>query len=152
PTLAYIDGLSPAQRRRYETPTLRLSERPVDLAQAARECDAAVLSGGHGATAELLLAGKPVVEVPAALEQRLGAEAVKRIGAGLHASPRDAGAIAEALEAVLGDESYSAAARRFARGYERFDPPTLRSAMLARAEELLGAGVASGRSAELAIA
>ena len=140
-----MDGLTASQRRRYESPSLRLSGRPLDLATAARECGAAVLGGGHGATAEVLLAGRPVVEVPAALEQRLGAEAVKRLGAGLEASAKDPASVVAALDAMLEDESYARAARSFGRRYAAFDPGRQRVAMLDRAEELLS-GDAAGRA------
>ena len=35
------------------------------------QCDVAVLNGGHGVTSQMLLAGKPVLEIPLAMEQRL---------------------------------------------------------------------------------
>lgn len=118
----------------------------MDLARAAKECDAAVLGGGHGATAEVLLAGKPVLEVPGALEQRLGAEAVKRLGAGLDAPAKEPQRIGEALEALLAGDRFSAAARRFSQRYTRFDAAEQRERMLGRAEELIGEGFGEGRT------
>ena len=64
PTLVYIEGLSAAARSRMESPTMHLAEKRVDVARAAAECDLAVLNGGHGVTAEMLLAGKPILLVP----------------------------------------------------------------------------------------
>jgi UDP:flavonoid glycosyltransferase YjiC (YdhE family) len=57
-------------------------DRPLDLGAAARECDFAILNAGHGATAPMLLAGKPVLELPLQLEQSLTASAVADMGAG----------------------------------------------------------------------
>ena len=71
PTLASIDGLSPAARANVESPTPRLSEKRLDVAAAARECDPAVLNGGHGVTAEMLLAGRPILQVPLNLERQM---------------------------------------------------------------------------------
>ena len=85
PTLAYVEGASAKLRRGLESKTVRLSDAPRDLRQIGRECDAAILNGGHGATAEMLLAGRPLVQIPLALEQELTAQAVKRLGAGDHA-------------------------------------------------------------------
>jgi hypothetical protein len=59
PTLAYLDGATPAVRKRLESSTLHVAERRIDVAAASRECDLAVLNGGHGVSCEMLLAGKP---------------------------------------------------------------------------------------------
>ena len=136
-TLAFIDGGTPELCRRMEGPTLRVEDRPVDLRHAAAECDAAVLSGGHGTTAELLLAGKPVVQVPGALEQRLMAAATKRLGVGEVARPGPVHAVRVALEGVLDDRTYRDAAGRFTGRYASFDPQRQRRAMWDRAEQLL---------------
>ena len=139
PTVLCIDGASEGLRRRLESPTVRVEAAPLDLARVARECDLAVLNGGHGVTAEMLLAGKPMFHVPLYLEQRLTAEAVAALGAAEVAPPRSADPVGTRLDALLHDESYGAAARRFAERYAAFDPRRQREAMLARAEELIGA-------------
>jgi UDP:flavonoid glycosyltransferase YjiC (YdhE family) len=140
-TLAYVDGITPAARKRLESPTLHLTERRVDIARVSRECDLAVLNGGHGVTAEMLLAGKPVLAVPLVLEQQMTGDALKRLGAGESAPPRRGEpwewSGAAKLEAMLTDGRYAAAARRFADRYAAFDPQRQRAAMLERAEELL---------------
>lgn len=138
-TVAYIDGATSELSRRLESPTVHVASRPLDLGRAAAECDAAVLGGGHGTTAEMLLAGKPVLQIPPAREQRMVAEAVTRLGAGLDASARQPGSVRAALAALLSDDRYGAAARRFADRYARFRPQRQREAMLTRAEELLEA-------------
>jgi len=57
--------------------------RPMRRAiRGAASCDAAVLHSGQGATAAVLLAGKPILQIPLVLEQRLTAEATVRLGAG----------------------------------------------------------------------
>jgi hypothetical protein len=88
PTVAYVDGLSAAARKAIESPTLHLAERRLDVARAAAECDVAVLNGGHGVTAEMLLAGKPVLAVPLVLEQQMTGEALRGLGAGESAPPK----------------------------------------------------------------
>lgn len=49
--------------RKFEPPTLRFSRHALDLWRAAARCDLAVPNGGHGVTAQMLLAGKPLVVV-----------------------------------------------------------------------------------------
>jgi UDP:flavonoid glycosyltransferase YjiC (YdhE family) len=60
-----------------ESPTLHRAERRMDVTRAAAECDVAVLNGGHGVTAEMLLAGKPVLAVPLVLEHQMTGEALR---------------------------------------------------------------------------
>lgn len=138
PTVAYVEGLSPAMRKRVEAPTVQLSPRRVGVAQAARECDLAVLNGGHGVTSEMLLAGKPMVLVPLVLEQQQTARAVERLGAGLSAAAREPYAIVSKLEAMLtGGDPRADAARRFADRYASFDRDRQRRDMFHRVTELL---------------
>lgn len=140
PTVAYVEGVSPAAlREQFDSPALRFEDRPLDLRRVAAECDLAVLNGGHGSTAEMLLAGKPVLQVPLVLEQLMTAAAVERLGAGASAPFRrgepwrgDA-----ALDAMLSEDGCASAARRFAHRYAAFDPRRQNEAMLARAEELM---------------
>jgi glycosyltransferase involved in cell wall biosynthesis len=151
PTLAYVDGLDVAERKRLESPTVRVAERRVDVSAASRACDQAVVNGGHGVTVEMLLAGKPVLAVPLVLEQSLTGEALRRLGAG-DAAPAKRGEPWEwagrpKLEALLRDEEYGRCARRFAERYAAFDPQEQRRAMLGRAEALLADG---SRCAEVA--
>src|SRR5439155_11684352 len=110
PTLAYLDGATPAQRKRLRSKTLNIADKRVNVPRAAAECDLAVLNGGHGATAEILLAGKPILAGPLVLEQQMTGEALRRLGAGESAPPRK-GEQWEwtgraKLEAVMGDEGY----------------------------------------------
>jgi UDP:flavonoid glycosyltransferase YjiC (YdhE family) len=142
PTVAYVENLPAEARRKLESPTTHLSPRPLDLRRAAAECDLAVLGGGHGATIEMLLAGKPVLEIPAAREQRMVADAVARLGAGEVAQPKRPDDIRQKLALMLGSDDYRDAARRFARRYQSFDPRRQRAAMLSRCDSLLPARLA----------
>ena len=118
--------------------TIRLEDRPVDIRAAARECDLAVLNAGHGATAAMLLAGKPVLLVPIHLEQGLLARAaLGNTGAGLEASHKDGEDVRAKLAEMLASDRYGAAAGAFAAKHADFDPKRQREAMLDRAEELL---------------
>jgi UDP:flavonoid glycosyltransferase YjiC (YdhE family) len=89
----------------------------------------------------MLLAGKPVLEIPAAREQRMVADAVARLGAGEVAQPKRPDDIRLKLRMMLASDKYREAAGQFARRYAAFDPRGQRSAMLARCEQLLAARV-----------
>jgi UDP:flavonoid glycosyltransferase YjiC (YdhE family) len=144
-TLLYVDGLSEAERRRMESPSLRVTTQRVDLRRAAAECDAAVLHAGQGATAAVLLAGKPLLQVPLVLEQHLTADATARLGAGEVVTDRakDPAAV-QKLDALLDDPRYKTAARGFARRYSSFDPAAQLQRMVARVEELVEQGGRGG--------
>jgi hypothetical protein len=141
PTVVYIEGLDAPTRQRIESPTLRFGAGRLDLTRAAKESDLAVLHAGQGATAQMLLAGKPVLQIPLVLEQQLTARAVEQIGAGETASPTNPESVREKLDALLSSERYLAAARAFADRHADFDPAAQVGRMVGRVEELLeGAG------------
>ena len=137
PTIAYVEGATAALRRRHEPSMLHFAGGPLDLARVGEECDAAVLNGGHGVTAEMLLAGKPILQIPLALEQRLTADGVARMGAGLKVPAGQPDHVRPALEAVLNESRFTDAARQFADRYAAFDRRDQCDAMLGRAEALL---------------
>ena len=137
PTVVYLDGPADAVRE-HVGETLWVERRRLEMARVARECDLAVLHGGQGATAAVLLAGKPVVLVPLVLEQRLTAAAVERLGAGAVVSPsatRDV--MAGMLDAVGTEPGYAAAAGRLAAKYAAFDPGAQTARMAERLEAMM---------------
>lgn len=70
PTLVSPDGISRAMREQFECATLRFETRRLDLAQVGAACDLAVLNGNHGTTCAMLLAGRPILQLPRTLERR----------------------------------------------------------------------------------
>ena len=160
PTVVYVDGIDAATRRKFESPSLRFERERVDLVRAAAECDLAILHAGQGATAAMLLAGKPVLQLPIVLEQRMTADAVVRLGAGERAAPTDPAAVGEKLNSMLASDRYAEAARLFAAKYADFDPAPSTSSgqapstssgqaaqverMAGRVEELLGGAAPKG--------
>lgn len=135
----FVDGgaTMSAAAREALAPNARLEPRRLDMGRVARECDVAVLHAAQGATAAVLLAGKPILQIPTVLEQRLTAEATARLGAGETASP-GAGAdeLAAKLDALASNPGYSDAARTFARSYGDFDPLVQVERMAGRIEAL----------------
>ena len=140
-TVAYLDGANERTRQRLRCRTVAIADQRVDVARAAAECDLAVLNGGHGVTAQMLLAGKPVLAVPLVLEQQITGDALRRLGAGDAAPPRRGEPWAwtgrTKLEALLGNERYGSAVKCFARRYAAFDGEQQRQAMVERVTELL---------------
>jgi UDP:flavonoid glycosyltransferase YjiC (YdhE family) len=104
-------------------------------------CSAAICNGGHGIVARALSHGVPLVVVPGHGDQQENGYRVARAGAGLrvrHPTPRS---VSSALERILADARFKAAAAAVAEEASRLDGP----AEAARLIEDLHAGRAQGR-------
>jgi UDP:flavonoid glycosyltransferase YjiC (YdhE family) len=119
PTLLYISDLPADVRRNYACESLRFAAQPLDMETVAQQCDLAIVHGGHGASAAMLLAGKPLLLLPVHLEMLLNAQAVTRLGAGLTAPQLKAGGMQDKFQQLLDKPEFSAAAQAFARRYAR---------------------------------
>jgi UDP-N-acetylglucosamine:LPS N-acetylglucosamine transferase len=137
PALVYIDRLDP-RLREHESETLRFAERRLDLAAVGRECDVAILNAGHGATVSMLMAGKPILQIPLTLEQMLTGINTTRMQAGLVAEQNQPRETTTRLTALLDSEQLAAGARRFANRYADFDPEWQIERVVERIDALLG--------------
>jgi len=140
--LVYVDRLDPALRQN-ESQTLRFVEGRLDLAMVGRECDVAILNAGHGATVSMLMAGKPILQIPLNLEQTLTGINTARMQAGLSAQANQPQEITAKLTGLLDSEQLAAGARRFATRYADFDPEWQIAQLADRVDELLGQGIAN---------
>ncbi len=84
----------------------------------------------------MLMAGKPILQLPIYLEQTLNAAATARLGAGLSAGVTRPEEIAVKLMALLCSEDHAEAARRFAGRCAKFDLTRQVHNALRRIEEL----------------
>lgn len=139
-TVVFADRIDPAVRRRFESATLHFEDERLNLAQVGRECDLAIHNGNHGTLTELLLSGRPMLQLPITMEQAILARAVERAGAAetVPAGTPKPGEIAHKLDKVLFDPRYGQAARNFARHHAGFNPKLQRRRMRRRVDELLG--------------
>ena len=109
----------------------------MDLDAAGRWCDVAILNATHGTTAELLLAGKPSLQIPLFLEQQLTADNVVRMGAGLTAEANRPDRVVEQLDRLLADGRYAEAARQFEERYADYNCLDQIDAMVEQIEQLI---------------
>jgi hypothetical protein len=137
PCLVSAGLLDAKVQSRFESASLHFEAEMLDLGAVAAECDAAILHGSRGTTVCMLLAGKPILQLPLQLEQLLTANAVMGMGAGLSASPSEDGQVSMALSAFLQGDAFTAGARRFAQRYAGFDEGGLIERVVTRCEELL---------------
>ncbi len=69
PALIFAPAVSRKLQQEFAAPTIRFENEPPYLGQVSKECDVAILNGTHNTTASLLLAGKPMLQLPEFLEQ-----------------------------------------------------------------------------------
>jgi UDP:flavonoid glycosyltransferase YjiC (YdhE family) len=131
--LCYVPGISDVEVTLACRPNLTITRRPLDILQLCNEADAAVLNGGHGAVAQFLLAGKPVLVLPKSLEQQITGERIAQLGAG-HVLPLNATHDAAiSLEALIEDSRFAEAAAALAAKYDR---QSIQEAVAALADDL----------------
>jgi len=136
-TLVVGDLMESFPRERFTAPTLTFADGLVDIDAAARACDLAVLNAGHGTTAAVLLAGKPILAIPLVHEQLLLAKRVEALGAGLIARPTERDRLAHALWTMLTETRFRNAARGFAERQQGLDDRRTAARVAERIERLL---------------
>ena len=117
PTIIHVPGLAPELRERYAGGKLKFSDELLDIRAVARECELAVLHGGHGILALMLLEGKPLLLLPLHLEMLINAQAAVKLGAALSAPQLKPEGMRLKLERLLREPDWRAAACRFAERY-----------------------------------
>jgi hypothetical protein len=137
-SLVYVDRLPFRLKVRYESNRLRIVTSPVNLREVGQQCELAILTGGHGSTASMLLSGRPVLQIPGNLEQTLTGLAVERIQAGLCVNPKRPTEAPQKLQAVAASNDFAAGAARFAEGHRDFDPARQIDLLVERVGELAG--------------
>jgi hypothetical protein len=137
PTLIFAPKLTPELRQRFEGSSLRFSDAPVDLPAVGRECDLAVLHGGHGALSLMMLAGKPMLLLPMHLEMTLNATAAVKAGTALSAPQFKPEGMREKFRRLLAEPAFSQAARDFAGRYAGLDVEKVPERFAGRVEALL---------------
>jgi len=136
-----LQDLDPARQRQLQTQSLRFVNGPLDMHQVSATCDLAILSGSHGTTDQMLLEGKPTMQIPRFSEQSLFSRTVQQMGAGLTAHPRKGPELVQKLRSLLDNlDDYGGSARQFAQRYSGFDPVAEHEALADRVEALLGDG------------
>jgi hypothetical protein len=111
--LVFIAHLPEEQKRQHAGANLAFTDVPLDLAATAQQCDYGVNHGGLNITSTLLRAGKPQLQLPMFLPERLCAENVMRLGAGV-ASPLVSPNMGEALSLLLQTPLLAVKANEFA--------------------------------------
>ncbi len=138
PALLHAPGLDEAQAADLSGATLTVSAQPLHVAATLAACDI-VIGQGAGLISAALIAGKPVLQLPAHLEQIMTLHRVARQGLGLGV-PREAGAdtILAILNRVLHEPAFTDNAGRFAAHYEGYAPALTAAAIAESCNAIVG--------------
>lgn len=138
--LVCVPGIAEQQRKQLETASLVISDKPIKLGSVLDKCDLAICHSGHGITAQVLMAGVPMLMFPNHLEHYLLALRVQTMGAGklvnLEAPPVDLTAL---IQDMLGTAEYKAQAQAFSNRYGNLTPAQRVAAIADRIEEIAAA-------------
>jgi UDP:flavonoid glycosyltransferase YjiC (YdhE family) len=137
-TLAYVPRAS-KNILALQSPSLRISREPVNIAAALQRCDLALLNGTAGTATQCLLTGVPAVMLPLYLEQIIFSRRVGELGAGLMCAPNRTELLAGRIWHVLQDDRFRRAARALADRYAAYDPLATQHQITDRIEALLEA-------------
>lgn len=118
-TLLYCPGLD--RRAVGATSYVHLVDQPIDLRHAARFADVAILNGTHASTAEMLLSGVPLLQLPLHMEQQLVAYRSSVLGASLTAELLTPTAAIRQVCQLIEDAEFRRSARGFAERYRHLD-------------------------------
>ena len=140
PTVVFFPGAPPALLARYAAPHLAFSAKPLDLAQTAREADAAVTYASMSTVTSFLLKGKPALLLPGHLEQFLLAHRIEEMGAGLIVNPEQPPLdLEQKLRRVLYEAEFTLNAQAFARKYSNFPQDIVTAHLVSRIEAVAAA-------------
>jgi hypothetical protein len=136
-TLMYCPGDKPVGVR--SSGLVRIFEHPIDLGRAAESADFAILNASHGTTAEMLLRGVPVLQLPLHMEQQLVAYRTVTSGTGLAANPAKPEVFSAQIDRLLSDRRYRDTAWRFRDKYREFNAARATQTIADRVESLVAA-------------
>ena len=135
PSIVRVAGASPSQEM-PDSKSMHWVHQAVNVPRVADECDLAVLSGGHGTVAAVLLAGKPVLIAPIQFEQLLLAKRCEQLGLGAATPPAQVHHLKDFIARLLPGTHTREAAASFAERYRHQDLTQQMDSVVARIEQL----------------
>ncbi len=124
-------------RKKFSSPTVRFSDKPLNVQRLGPECDLVITNGTFGTTAAFMMAGKPALMIPTNLERMMVARRVVGMGAGLAAPANKPEMLGPRLKALFQNDKYRKAAEAFAAKYKGESMATQTEKMVATLEKLL---------------
>lgn len=137
PTIAVAGPVSQPLKQQFRNSTINLVDAPINVEQATRQCDIVINYGGHGVTALALLAGKPLLQIPIAVEQFLLASCVAKLGAGIFIPGGNQQIFIDAISSIIHKPQYRLQAEAFAHAHSKHSPRQLAERISTHLQSLL---------------
>jgi hypothetical protein len=141
----YAPSLSVHERTVLDPEIFHVSNEPISIPAASRNCACFVTNGNLNTVVGGVLAGIPQFVLPSTAERYLTGRRLELLGAGLAAPLNNPGDVKAKLRAVLNDAQFARAARKFASKYSDSNPNQQLDIMLREIDELAGRSLQSGR-------
>jgi UDP:flavonoid glycosyltransferase YjiC (YdhE family) len=139
PTLVYMAHVPEGLKTLYADSNVKIVDQPLDLKSVAAQCDAGITHGGLIVVSTLLAAGKPQLSLPLFFPERITADKVVGLGAGLRCSLK-LEELRDAIAQLLEDMSLAQASRAYAAKVAHMDMAWLTRRTLAPIQALAEAG------------
>lgn len=139
PALVYMAHVPEDLKKLYAGSNVKIVDRPLDLKAVAAQCDAGITHGGLIIVSTLLAAGKPQLSIPLFFPERITADKVVDLGAGLRCSIK-LEELRDAVARLLEDANLAQAARAYAMRVAHMDMAWLVRRTLEPIEVLAEAG------------
>ena len=137
--LAYLPYTPEALVQRYAMGNLRLTSAPLNIAEAAAQCDVGVNHGGHNIVGSLLMAGRPQLCLPWTLPEGVTSRKLAAMGTGLFC-PMRPDEMRDHLARLLDDAVMAKQAAGYGAGVRHLTPEAALKQALASVETLAKAG------------
>ncbi len=141
--LAYLPRAPEALTQRYATGNLRLTSQPLNVAEAAAQCDVGVNHGGHNIVGSFLYAGKPQLCLPWTFPEGATSRKLLAMGTGL-ISPIQPQEMREQLTRLLGDAVLARKAADYGASVSHLTPEAALKGAAASVDELAKLGPRRG--------
>ena len=139
--ICVIPGLSLKEARQFASRQTRISLKPLALGSLLKEADLMICQAGGGTMNEALLAGVPLLGVPAHVEQYWAAQRVEQLGAGMSmGTDRHPDVFKRMIETLIDIADLRSGAQTFARTHAGFHPDQAVGATVNVLETLMGQG------------
>ena len=135
--LVHAAGASERVRRDLESATLAFTTTAANMQDVLSEADLIVCHSGHGLSAAALLAGRPLLLIPAQVEQYMLAQRIEQLGAGrIVGGGRTEKDLRKLVAELLTNPGYASAALEFAQRHKQFRQQDQIDAVVGRMEQL----------------
>ena len=115
PAIVHVPVIPQKMAESYKDSNVLLTDKPVDIEQAANEADVCICNGGHGTVATMLI-------LPQHLEQLIMAQRLETLGAATSAPRLQPKGMQGGLDKLITEASFKEAAAGFAGSHQRNTP------------------------------